>query len=202
MLWEELRDDIIKIGVGGRRKKRNRRRRNKMEEQAIRFSNQVMDEGIFQEVKQYMYPADKQKKLFIVSVAAVILGAVLLRTNIFGGVVVIVIGALVLMEVLMMKNRAPKAAITQIQKVTGKDYCTYTYTLGEHALNIFCVETKVKENLSYEMFTRKTETELAFVLFTRENRLVIFRKDTMGEQRLSQLKKIIEEKCKNLAAMK
>ena len=35
-----------------------------MEEQAIRFSNQVMDEEIFQEVKQYMYPADKQKKLF------------------------------------------------------------------------------------------------------------------------------------------
>ena len=66
-----------------------------------------MDEEIFQEDKQYMYPADKQKKLFIVSVAAVILGAVLLRTNVFGGMVVIVIGALVLMEVLMMKNRAP-----------------------------------------------------------------------------------------------
>lgn len=164
----------------------------------MRINNNVLNEGVFYEVKEYLYPIVKRKALILISVALLVAGALLFRPKILVGVICIVFGALVLLETLTIRNKAARQAVAQIQGAIGKDHCTYTYTFEPDKLNVYCIETKVSENIPYDYFARTRETEHTFLLFTKESRMVIIRKNVLDENKLADLKAYLAEKCENL----
>ena len=164
----------------------------------MRINNNVLNEGVFYEVKQYLYPIVKRKALILISLALVIIGAILFRPKILAGAICIVFGVLILLETLTLRNKAARQAVAQIQGAIGKDHCTYTYTFEPEKLNVYCIETKVSENIPYDYFARTAETEHTFLLFTKESRMVIIRKNVIDEKKLEELKNYLSEKCVNL----
>ena len=58
-----------------------------------------------------------------------------------------------------------------------------------------CVETNMNEHIPYTNLVRRTETKNAIVLFTKESRMIIFRKNALSEKEKNQMIQIVDERC-------
>ncbi len=168
-------------------------------EDFLRIGNNVLDEATFYEVKQYLYPIVKRRGIMIGSIIAVVVGFILfLMHKQVIGIVLVVFGVMFLMDSLTVKNKAARRAVEQIKHATGKDHCTYTYTFSDTEVQVRCVETGMTEQIPFEVLTRRAETKNTVVLFTKQSRMVIIRKNAIGAQKMEKLLKYLDEKCVNM----
>ena len=165
-------------------------------EPVFQTSGHILDEATFFEVKQYLYPVFKQKVVMIITIIAMIVGVILFFTaKPVLGIILIVFGLLFFMDSLVARGRAVRKSIKQIRQITGKDHCTYNYALNDKDLFVRCMETNMNEHLPYENLVKRTETKNTVVLFTKESRMVIFRKNKLGEKEKKELIRIVDERC-------
>lgn len=163
----------------------------------FRTTNHVLDEATFYEVKKYLYPIFKQKVIMTITIIAMIAGVILFlgfSKNIIG-ILLVIFGLLFFMDALVARGRAVKKSITQIRQITGKDYCTYIYTFNEKDLFVRCMETNMNEHIPYTNLVRRTETKNAIVLFTKESRMIILRKNALSEKEAKIVIEIVDERC-------
>lgn len=162
----------------------------------FRTNGHILDEATFYEVKQYLYPVFKQKVIIAIAVIAMIVGVVLFVTvKPVLGIILVVFGLLFFMDALVARGRAVRKSIKQIRQITGKDHCTYNYALNEKDLFVRCVETNMNEHIPFTNLARRTETKNAIVLFTKESRMIIFRKNKLSEKEKKEMLKIVDERC-------
>lgn len=163
----------------------------------FRTSGHVLDEATFYEVKKYLYPILKQKVIMTITIIAIIVGLILFLglSKYIIGILLIVFGLLFLMDALVARGRAVRKSIKQIRQITGKDYCTYNYTFTEKDLFVRCMETNMNEHIPYTNLVRRTETKNAFVLFTKESRMIIFRKNKLEGKDMEKVIQIVDERC-------
>lgn len=163
----------------------------------FRTNGHVLDETTFYEVKRYIFPVFKQRAIITICIIAIIAGFALLLgfDKLIIGILLVVFGVIFLMDAFVAKGRAVRKSIKQIRQITGKDYCTYNYTLGDKDLFVRCVETNMNEHIPYENLVRRTETQNTLVLFTKESRMIIFRKNKLSEKEKEQFLTIVDDKC-------
>lgn len=167
--------------------------------EVFRTGNHMLDEATFYEVKQYLYPIFKQRIIMVISIIAIIAGLIFFfNDKLIVGILLIVFGILVLLDALVARGRAVRKAIKQIRQITGKDHCTYTYTFGGDNLQVRCVETNMTEKIPYEDLVRRTETQNTIVLFTKNSRLIVFRKNALAENKIKQMYQVLGEKCPHM----
>lgn len=166
-------------------------------DEVFRTTSHILDEATFFEVKQYLYPVFKQKVIMTITIIAMIVGVVcfLALSKYIIGILLIVFGLLFFLDSLVARGRAVRKSIKQIRQITGKDHCTYNYTLNEKDIFVRCMETNQNEHIPYTNLVRRTETKNTVVLFTKESRMVIFRKNKLSEKEKKEMIKIIDERC-------
>lgn len=165
-------------------------------EDAFITNGHILDEATFYEVKQYLYPVFKQKIIMTITIIAIIVGVVLFATAMpVLGIILIVFGLLFFLDSLVARGRAVRKAIKQIRQITGKDFCTYNYTLNDKDLFVRCVETNMNEHIPFTNLTKRTETKNAIVLFTKESRMIIFRKNKLSEKEKKEMIQIVDTRC-------
>lgn len=163
----------------------------------FRTTNHVLDEATFYEVKKYLYPVFKQKVILIITIIAMIVGVICFAgfSKYIIGILLVVFGLLFFMDALVARGRAVRKSIKQIRQITGKDFCTYIYTFTDKDLFVRCMETNMNEHIPYENLVRRTETKNAIVLFTKESRMIIFRKNALNEKEMKKLIQTVDERC-------
>lgn len=166
----------------------------------FRTTNHILDEATFLEVKKYLYPVFKQKVIVVITIIAIIAGIALFVgfDKLIIGAILVIFGLLFLMDAMVARGRAARKAIKQIRQITGKDYCTYIYTLTDKDLFVRCVETNMNEHIPYENLVKRTETENAIVLFTKESRMIIFRKNALSEKEKNRLIELVDARCPDM----
>lgn len=162
------------------------------------INNNVLNETVFYEIKKYLYPIVKKKLILIVAIVLAAAGAGVISFKLYLGAILLVLAVLIFLEFLTLENKAVRQALAQIQGATGKDHCTYTYVLTDKAIKVRCSETDMREELPLEDFTRTADTEHAYVLFTKDSRMVVVRKDALGAKKLEQFREQIAKLCVNM----
>lgn len=166
-------------------------------DEVFRTTSHMLDEATFMEVKQYIYPVFKQKLIMVITIIAMILGVVCfigLHKYVIG-IILIVFGLLFFLDSLVARGRAVRKSIKQIRQITGKDHCTYNYTLTEKDLFVRCMETNQNEHIPYTNLVRRTETKNTVILFTKESRMIIFRKNKLSDKEKKEMIRIVDERC-------
>lgn len=167
-----------------------------VKEEVFQTKGHILDEDTFCEVKQYLYPVFKQKTVIAIALIAVVAGVVLFFTvKPVLGLVLVLLGVVFFLDAMVARGRALRKAIKQIRQITGKDHCTYNYTLNEKDLFVRCVETNMNEHIPYTNLVRRTETKNTIVLFTKESRMIIFRKNKLGEKEKKEMLRLVDERC-------
>ncbi len=166
-------------------------------DEVFRTTSHMLDEATFMEVKQYIFPVFKQKLIMTISIIAIIVGVICFAalSKYVIGIILIVFGLLILLDSLVARGRAVRKSIKQIRQLTGKDHCTYNYTLNEKDLFVRCMETNQNEHIPYTNLVRRTETKNTVILFTKESRMIIFRKNKLSDKEKKEMLRIIDERC-------
>lgn len=163
----------------------------------FRTTNHILDEATFYEVKKYLYPIFKQRILMVITIIAIIVGLILFAgfDKIIIGILLVIFGLVFLLDAMVARGRAVRKSIKQIRQITGKDFCTYIYTFTEKDLFVRCVETNMNEHIPYSNLVRRTETKNAIVLFTKESRMIIFRKNALSEKEKNHMLELVDARC-------